>query len=108
MIELTFKQANEIVLVRISGKNVQFGTTTFGAALADISGLRLDYIGTVREFPDLKDDLDWRKKAIQRFKDHISSLSDEEHIAEYIIFELKTKGYTPMLKQKAGFRAVRI
>lgn len=108
MIDLIFSYANEIILVRINGRDVRFGNTVYGAKLADISGLKLDYHGTVREFADLKEDLDWREKAIDRFKKHIAGLKGEEKIADYIIKELKSKGYTPKLKQKAGFRPVKL
>lgn len=108
MIELIFYQGTEIIVVRIDGHKVEFGSTIYGARLADITGLRLDYHGTIREFPDLKDDMEWRMKAIQRFKNHIATLPDEEAVAEYLIYELRNKGYTPKLKQKAGFRRVAI
>jgi len=106
MIDLIFHHASEVVIVRIKGNEVTFGSTIYGAKMASIDGLRLDFHGTMREFPDLKDDVDWRVKAIDRFKDHIAVLKEEEKIAEYILHELRTKGYTPKLKQKAGFRPV--
>lgn len=108
MIALQFNHASEIVLVHINGNSVTFGSTIFGAKMADISGLKLDFHGTIREFPDLKDDLNWREKAIERFKKHIKGLKDEDKISDYIIYELRNKGYTPRLKQKPGFRPVRI
>lgn len=108
MIDLIFNYANDVLLVQIRGQDIKFATTTFGARLADISGLKLDYNGTIREFPDLKDDIEWREKAIIRFKEHIKTLRDEQAIAEYVIYELRTKGYTPKLKQIAGFRPVKL
>src|SRR3990167_7757631 len=108
MIDLSFQHASEIVLVKINGISVLFGSTIFGARLADISGLKLDFHGTIREFPDLRDDLEWREKAIERFKKHIKELKNEDKIADYIIYELRNKGYTPKLKQKHGFRPTRI
>ena len=108
MINLHFQRANEVILIVINGNNVLFGSTIFGAALADISGLKLDFHGTIREFPDLKEDLQWREKAIERFKKHIKALNDEDKISDYIICELRNKGYIPKLKQKQGFRPVRI
>lgn len=108
MIALTFTRASEMVLIHIEGNKITFGSTTFGARMSDISGLKLDFQGTIREFPDLKDDLQWRHKAIERFKKHIKTLRNEDKIADYIIYELRNKGYIPKLKQKAGFRPVRI
>ena len=108
MIDLIFHHASEVVIVRINGHSITFGSTMFGAKMADISGLRLDFNGTIREFPDLKDDLNWREKAIERFRKHIETLKDEDKIADYIIYELRNKGYQPRLKQKPGFRPARI
>lgn len=108
MIDLIFNFASDVVLIRITNHEVKFANSMFGAVMADISGIRLDYAGTIREFPDLKDDIEWREKAIERFKAHIKSLDSEDKISDYIISELKSKGYTPRLKQIAGFRAVKI
>lgn len=108
MIDLLFNQENEIVLVRIQGQTVMFGSTIYGAKLADIAGLKLDFHGTIRSFPDLERDLQWKEKAVERFKKHIKTLKDEDAIADYVIEELRTKGYRPKLKQKQGFRAVAI
>ena len=108
MIEIIFNYASEVIIVRINGKEVLFGSTMYGAQLAHIDGLRLDFHGTIREFPDLKNDIEWKSKAINRFKDHIKSLKTEDEVADYIINELRTKGYTPKLKQKSGFRPVKL
>jgi hypothetical protein len=108
MIDVIFYHGSEMVIVKVNGNSVLFGSTIYGSRLADISGLRLDFAGTIKEFPDLENDLEWRKKAIERFKEHIAILGDEEKIAEYIIYELRSKGYIPKLKQKAGFRPVAI
>lgn len=108
MIDLIFNFANEIVLVKIEGNNIRFGTSVYGAQLANIEGIRLDWAGTIREFPDLKDNLDWRKIAINRFKDYIKTLKTEDEVSEYIIKELSSKGYTPKLKQVKGFRPQKI
>jgi len=108
MIDLIFHQASEVILVRIKGNSVAFGSTMFGAKMADISGLKLDFTGTIREFPDLKEDLEWREKAIIRFKEHIAKLENEDKISDYIIYELRNCGYTPKLKQVAGMRPVKI
>ena len=108
MIDLIFNQASEVVIVRIVGNSVTFGSTIYGAKMADISGLRLDFTGTIREFPDLKDDINWKDNAISRFKNYIANLDSEDKIADYIIYELRNKGYAPKLKQVAGYRPVKI
>lgn len=104
MIEIIFEFGNEVILVKVQGKNVLFGNTTFGAQMADISGLKLDYDGVCREFPDLKDHEDWRGEAIKRFKEKIESMESEEEIVSYLVGDLRKQGYVPKFKQKQGFR----
>ncbi|UCD20926.1 MAG: hypothetical protein JSW08_00040 [archaeon] len=108
MIDIIFHHANEVVIVQIRRNQVLFGTTTYGTKMADISGLKLDFHGTIKEFPDLEGDIEWREKAIERFKSHIKQLDTEDQIADYIIYELRNKGYSPKLKQKHGFRPIKI
>jgi len=105
MIELIFQYGIDYVFVRIKGNSVIFGAASFGIVqYTNISGLKLDYQGVIKEFPDLKDEDDWRQQAIARFKEKISSLGNEEAISEYIIQDLKKFGYKPRFKQRAGFR----
>ena len=104
MIELIFEFAGDYVLVKIQGWNITFGNTNYGTRLAPIECLRLDRSGVMNEFPDLKDDPNWRDEAIKRFKDKIKHMRSEEQIAEYIIEDLKKFGYIPKWKQKGGFR----
>lgn len=108
MIEAIFNHGSEVVIARVSGHKVEVGSTIYGAQMATIDGLKLDFNGTIREFPDLKEDLNWREKAIERFKEHIKTLKTEDEIMDYLILELRTKGYLPKLKQKQGHRPVRI
>ena len=108
MIEVIFYYGNEVILVRIEGKKIQFGNSTYGSKLAEIDGIHLDKAGTIKEFPDLKDRTDWKPEAIRRFKEHINKLNNEEEITDYIIKELNSKGYIPKYKQVAGFRPTKI
>lgn len=104
MIELIFYYGSEVILVRIIGKNVEFGNSAYGNKLASIDGLNLDKNGVIKEFPDLKDKLDWRSIAISRFKEHINKMNNEDEISNYIVKELSSKGYIPKFKQRKGFR----
>ncbi len=104
MIEILFYLGNEIILVKVDGNNIMFSNSNFGAVESDISGLKLSYEGVIKEFPDLKDDENWKNKTIQRFKDHIKSLKTEEDKVNYIVDDLKKHGYTAKYKQKLGFR----
>jgi len=108
MIEVLFEFGNEIIIVVIKGKDVKFGSTTYGAQLADISGMKLNYEGVVEEFPDLKNRLDWEEEAVLRFKDYIMKLNSEEEICNYIIKELESCGYKAKNKKRNGFRPVRL
>ena len=64
----------------------------------------MNYKGTIKEFPDLKNNDNWKKIARERFKEKIKSFNSEEDIADYLINDLKKVGYVPLLKQKKGFR----
>lgn len=104
MIKLILEYLGEKVLVSIQGKNIRFGNTAFGNQLVPIEGLRLDYKGVCREFPDLELRNDWREEAIERFKDKIKKMNNEKDIANYIIEDLKRFGYKPISKHIDGFR----
>lgn len=104
MIELIFEFGSEVILVVIEGHDVKFGNTSFGAQLADISGLRLDYNGVCREFPDLETSKNWREETINRFKEKVKQYNTEDEISDYILSEFVKMGYKPKSKQKKGFR----
>jgi len=108
MIEILFDFGNENILVVIKGKTVLFGNTSYGAQLADISGLKLNYDGVIKEHPDLKDRLDWQEEAALRFQDYISKLNSEEEVYRYILKELKPYGFNPKTKKQKGCRPVKI
>lgn len=108
MIDIIFTYFSDTILVRINGNNITFGNTTQGAKMATIEGLKLNQSGVIKEFPDLKDDNEWRKKAIERFKNKIKDMASEEEVYRYIIQDLEKYGYVPRIKQKAGFRPERI
>jgi len=108
MIDLMFQLAGDYILVRIDGNNILFGNTASGAQMATIDGLKLSREGAMKEFPDLKDNDDWRKIAIERFKAKIQSMPVEDSKAAYIIADLKNYGYRPLYKQKQGWRGEKI
>lgn len=108
MIELMLEFGGDVVIVRINGNKVEFGHSAFGAKLATIDNIKLDYHGVVREFPDLKDNPQWRLEAIGRFKDKIKDYNNEESIYRYILNELTKFGYIPKLRKKNGMRVERL
>jgi hypothetical protein len=104
MISLVFDYLGEKILVVIEGKNIKFGNTAYGAGLASIEGLKLNYAGVCREFPDLEMNPRWREEVIKRFKWKIEELKTEKEIENYIISDLKKYGYIPKKRQVKGFR----
>jgi len=108
MIEILFELDSEIILVVIRGKEVRFGSTTYGAQMADISGMKLNYDGVIKEFPDLKNRVDWKEETILRFEDYIKNLKSEEEVSRYIIKELQSHGYKAKTKKRKGHRPVKL
>jgi len=108
MIDLIFNRIDEIVFLRITGSNVKFANSMNGNIWSSIEGLKLDKKGVMKEFPDLKDNPEWKEEAIGRFKEMIRDKKNEYEISEYMIKELKKFGYTPKWKQIGGFRREKI
>lgn len=104
MIDIMFRQGGEYILVKVNGNSILFANSVYGFRFADISGLKLNKEGVIKEFPDLEGQENWREKAIQRFKNHIKNLGSEKEKANYIIYELKKFGYSPRKMQEAGKR----
>ena len=108
MITILFGFGNEKILVKIEGTQITFANTAFGAKETSIDGLQLSHEGVIKEFPDLKEDKEWRKKVIERFKKKISNFKTEQQRANYIIEDLRKYGYVPEQKQIGGFRPKKI
>ncbi|HEC39990.1 hypothetical protein LCGC14_0509550 [marine sediment metagenome] len=108
MITVLFGFGNEKILVIVEGTNVSFCSTQFGAKKTTIDGLQLNHEGVIKEFPDLKEDKEWRKKTIERFKEKISGFKTEQQRVNYIIEDLRKYGYIPEQKQIGGFRPKKI
>ena len=106
MIDLIFERAGEMIVIRISGHNVLFGNTSYGAQMATIEGLKLDYHGSIKEFPDLTDNPQWREETIKRWKEKIVSLDNEPAISQYLQDDLKKHHYIIKSIIKGGFRPI--
>ena len=106
-IQCTFQRGSERFAIRIIGNNVLFMDLRSNM-IAPIEGLKLSKIGVMKEFPDLKDDSEWKKKAIQRFVSKIRSFKTENERAEWLIQEMRNMDYIPLYKQRDGFRTRRI
>lgn len=104
MIKGTFKLSQDVVEVIVDGNNLMFFDVSSGL-ITTIEGLRLDKFGVIEEFPDLNEDDNWRKKAIERLKEHMKKFDKELDKMNYVKDELIKFGYIPLYKQKAGFRS---
>jgi len=104
---IIFDYASEPIEVRVEGVNILFRTAQSGY-FATIDGIKLDYVGVCREFPDLENASDWQKQAVERFKKKIMEFKTEMARAEYIISDLKKFGYVPMYMQQKGFRPIKL
>jgi len=107
MIGTIFEFAGQVIEVRIDNTNCLFRTGQFGGGFAPIDGLKLDKSGVIKEFPELKDNEDWKKEAIKRFKAKIKKMNTEKQRMNYIILDLSKHGYKPMAMQESGKRLVR-
>lgn len=107
MIGVVFTLGSDIVEVRVIGHEVVFRTNEFGTRFVDISGLNFSKEGVIKDYPDLKDNVNWKLEAIKRFKNELSQLPGEKERMDYIVKDLKRFGYIPLYIQKAGFRPER-
>ena len=107
MIQAFFRLAGEQIVVEVKGTQITFGDVGH-MQLSTIEGLKLDYSGSIREFPDLKDKPNWRLEVIKRFKKKIKDLKSETERIDYIVDELKKQGYNPLYKKRVGFRPKKI
>lgn len=103
MIIGVFQLGGEVIEVIVDKNNIMFRDASSGTTTT-IHGLKLDKSGVIREHPDLKGDDEWKKKAIERLKEHIKKFKTEIQKINYIKDELEKFGYTPMYFQRAGHR----
>ena len=107
MLKITFKLGGEIIDVVIDLNNVMFCDVSTNS-ITTIEGLKLDMAGVLKEHPDLEGDDEWRKKAINRLKEHFKKMEKEKEKADYIIRELTKFGYEGLMIQRAGHRPEKI
>ena len=107
MIGAILTLASEVVEIRVKENEVYFKSAN-NLTWATIDGLKLNYNGVIKEFPDLEGEPGWKQQAIERFKEKISKLKTEDEKIDYVIEDLKKHGYKPKYKQKQGFRPIPI
>jgi GTP1/Obg family GTP-binding protein len=98
-----FQLGGDQISIIVDANNIMFSDTSTGTTTT-IHGLKLSKAGVIKEHPDLKDDDEWRKKAIDRLKKHIKKFKTEIQKINYIKDELVKFGYTPLFFQRAGHR----
>jgi hypothetical protein len=72
--------------------------------MTTIQGLKLSKAGCIKEFPDLKNDDDWKLKSINRLKEKMKTYKTEMEKLNYVKGELVQQGYEPLYYQRGGFR----
>lgn len=107
MIKITMRLGGDLLEVIVRGNELLFYDTN-SQMTTTIEGVRLSKAGVIKEFPDLKDDPEWKKKAIDRFKKHMRKMENEIQKVYYIKKELQKHGYEPLLIQRAGWRAKKL
>jgi len=103
MINITLKLGGDIIIVKVERSCIAFCDVSIGQ-YTTIEGLKLNRAGVIKEFPDLDDDDEWRLKAIERFKKHVSKLKTEKEKAKYVAEDLTKFGYEVIMYQRNGFR----
>ncbi len=105
--DLVFQKGSETVIIRIQNKKITFSRLQ-GQYLrfSNITGLKFSIGGILEEFPDLKEKTndEIQKIGIQRFKDHIDSLNNDEEVKTYLIKDLEKHGYEKKKEIRNGFR----
>lgn len=103
MILGVFELAGEQSEIVVDQNNLLFkegGSNT----ITTLEGLQLNKSGVLKEFPDLKDNPEWKKIAIERLKNHVKNIEGEKKKLDYIKVELTKFGWKPLFRQRAGFR----
>jgi len=103
MIKGLFRFGGDLIETIVNQNNIMFSDVSTGV-ITTIEGLKLDKAGVIKEFKDLENDDEWRKKAMKRLKEHIKKYKTENEKIDYIKDELEKYGYEPLTKQRAGHR----
>lgn len=106
-IGIIFTFAGSVLEVIVKGGEVIF-MSGVQRKMGTIDNVKLDKAGVIKEFPDLKDDEDWQKKARERFKEKMLNMKTEKERAEYILDDLKKFGYKPVYWQQSGYRPIKL
>ena len=103
MLKLTLQFGGDNSEIIIRGNELLFFDIGSGM-LTTIEGLKLSKSGCIKEFPDLKDDEEWKRKSIQRLKENMNKFNTEMEKMNYVKEELTKQGYEALFYQRGGFR----
>jgi len=102
MIKSNFRIGGDIIEVIVRGNELLFTDDT--GTITTLDGLRISRAGVLKEFPELKDNKQWKKIALERLKSHVKKQKTELDKTNYVKDELIKYGYEPMFYQRAGWR----
>lgn len=108
MIAILFQNGSEVMEVRIKDTNCLFRTQNTQGGFIPIEAIKLEKAGCIKEHPDLKDNENWKKESIKRFKQKIKDYKTEKERMKYIISDLTKHGYKALYYQQKGFRPIKI
>ena len=103
MILGTFRLGGDQTEVVVRGTELLFRSTET-QQITSIEGLRLSKAGVLKEFPDLKNNNEWKEVAIERLKKKVKSFKTELERLEYVKGELIKFGYEALFWQRGGHR----
>lgn len=101
-IRSTYRLGGELFNIIIDGTNLMFLNSS--GTITTIDGVRISKGGVIKEFPELENNPEWKKIAIERLKEKIKSLQTEMERTNYVKDELVKFGYEAMFYQRAGHR----
>lgn len=108
MIGIIFSRLDQVVEVRIDGHNLTFRDNSNMNYFVPFENLRLNKDSTITEFPQLKDQEDWRQQAVVLFKQKLKDLGNEDAIMKYVIDDLSKFGFIALYYQKGGGRPIKL
>ena len=103
MIKGTFRLGGDVIEIILQGGDIQIFDVSSGI-ITTLEGLKISKEGVIKEFPDLKDNEEWKKIGLQRLKEHIKSFNYLDDKLNYIKEELEKHGYESLYKQRVGHR----
>lgn len=103
MIKSTYRLGGDNTEVIVRRDELMFFDVGAGV-MTTLDGLKISKGGVIKEFPDLEEDDEWKKKAIERLKENIKKYKTEMDKTNYVKDELIKFGYEPLFYQRAGHR----